>query len=160
MCTCTFVCAYRYMRTSWSKRIQKNMNSNMCKRRLTVQREQQEEGNRTHRSPWSQITHSVLQKYFYHINSLNPDHMLYKQSPLGGGKVEIWSGIWGSGPCSQDGLSFKQWGEKNQRSRVGQVLKSMQRSERICNSRRRGDVSAWKKIKQRTWESQNDIICV
>lgn len=137
----------------------------MGKRRLTVQREQQEgEGNRTYSSGVEARGHKAhtlcFKSYFHHINSLNPDHMLCKQSPLGGGKVEIWSGIWGSGPCSQDGLSFVKWGEKNQRWRVGQVLKSMQRSERIYNSMRRGDVSAWKKIKQRTRESQNDIICV
>lgn len=73
-----------------------------------------------------------------------------KQSQQGGDKVEIWSRIWASGPCSQDGLFFGKWEEENQRPKAGQVLKSIQRPETIYNSLRRGDMCAWKKIKQRT----------
>lgn len=124
----------------------------MGKRRLTVQREQQEgEENRTYSSGVEAHCHKAhtlcFKSYFHHVNSLNPDHMLCTQSPLGGGKVEIWSRIWSAEPYSQDRLSFAKWGEKNQMSRVGQVSKSMQRFERIYSSMRRGDMSAWKKIK-------------
>lgn len=57
----------------------------------TIQRVQQEgERNRTYSSGAGDSSHKAhilcFKSYFHHINSLNPDHMLCKQSPLGGGK--------------------------------------------------------------------------